>query len=600
VSDARVAFVEWASRQAGAPRDPGSLIEGVDVCHDHAGLLATDIEGRRVVWRSVPGGGRTTVSRHSMAIETIDPWSVEPAALRAASDHVAICDACSGQKKVACSACNAGKTVCTACGGQRKMYGYAANGSRRLLNCTTCRGKGELDCAHCRRGIATCPPCAGEGRVQRWIELEVWRRSVATAHPESLVRRFGWSGDARSAVIAADADIAVDVDRPYRLAASDLRDVPVSWLHTLSPQLQSGERVSRQRLRMVRVPVHTVRYRLGGNEDRFAFTGHRFIAMQTATETLFARRAAKLRSLLLLLVVMAGVATMLSLGRGLFYWSIPTFASLAAFAVTLAATYGYAADRTARGGHAPHWLLAGAGSLFLSVMFVLVALPSLGHAHKLITAGKLSRAEAELHALGAEDGVEAARADLHLSRVRAARGIDEARGALARIPRTLPQHAAASAVLDQLILRIARNHARVQRWPTAAETLAQLGNRATAEALQTAAAIFVPLARQRIERGDWNGAATAIADARLFGVAAAELDPLSAAMRTAADDAIASARRQSDVRQRFAVRQRAEAILVAWERSRDVSGTPPLVELRTAMARDLAAVERAQLRRIRR
>ncbi|HEX2121245.1 MAG TPA: hypothetical protein VHL59_06340, partial [Thermoanaerobaculia bacterium] len=140
---ARAAFARWASLQAGSPRDVDSLVETVDLSHDHAGLLATEVQGRRVVWKSVPASGRSRVTASPVAIETIDPWSVEAGPLRERSDHISICDACGGERRVACAACRgSGKRVCAACAGQRKMYGYTANGAYRLLNCTTCRGKG--------------------------------------------------------------------------------------------------------------------------------------------------------------------------------------------------------------------------------------------------------------------------------------------------------------------------------------------------------------------------------------------------------------------------------------------------------------------------
>src|SRR5205085_3886856 len=156
-------------------------------------LLNTELSGRRVYWRSVGASSKSRITFPTVAIETIDAWNVEALPLRQESNHVAICDECNGDKKIVCRDCGGrGTSMCPACRGGRKMYGYASNGSRRLLNCTTCRGKGELDCNNCRRGFATCQTCGGEGRVQRWIELETWQRSIALRHPEAVARRFGW------------------------------------------------------------------------------------------------------------------------------------------------------------------------------------------------------------------------------------------------------------------------------------------------------------------------------------------------------------------------------------------------------------------------
>jgi len=49
--------------------------------------------------------------------------------------------------------------------------------------------------------------------------------------------------------------------------------------------------------------------------------------------------------------------------------------------------------------------------------------------------------------------------------------------------------------------------------------------------------------------------------------------------------------------ERLGKRRDAEAVFVAWERASDQWGTPPLIDLRTAMARDVADAERAAKRR---
>lgn len=48
----REAFAQWVAWQPGAPRDPESLVEHVEVSYDYVGLLDSDIEGRRLVWKS--------------------------------------------------------------------------------------------------------------------------------------------------------------------------------------------------------------------------------------------------------------------------------------------------------------------------------------------------------------------------------------------------------------------------------------------------------------------------------------------------------------------------------------------------------------------
>lgn len=554
-ADARAAFAQWAELQAGCPRGIESLVEDVERADDHVGLLATDVQGRRVVWKSVPAGkGRVTFPTGSP--ESVDAWSVDATALRESSDHIAICDACSGAGKNTCDSCGGiGTTTCNACGGQRKMYGYAANGSRRLLNCQTCRGKGEVDCMHCRRGIATCASCAGGGRVQRWMELEWWRRSLADARPESIARPLGWPPNPSNDVIARDADLVVDVDRPHRLTSTDLTTAPLQWLSQLSPALQPGERIARQHLRIARVPTHTVRYRLGSNSNRVPFTGHRLLAPPANALSAFAQRASSLRSLRWLLLLVFLVIVLFSLARGMYYWTVPTLLSLAASAGALAAIYGGVAEWTAARRATHRWLLACAMFTVIAIACAIAARPRLAEAERLIAAQQLEAAEHELKALRGE--ASSAWADLRLARMRQANEIATARALLEQIPPELPQHATGSGIVARLLVRDAGS---------------LLGER------------------------KWSEAADAIVAARALGVSENELAPLAETIHAAGIDAVASAARQRDASRRLAERVEAEAVLVAWERASGNWGTAPLIELRTAMARDVTALEKARRR----
>ena len=533
----RAAFVRWAALQRGAPRDVESLITDVAVSHEHVGLLETDVHGQRVVWKSVPSASRARVTSPAITTERIDAWTVDGPSLRQRSDHIAVCDACGGEKKVSCAACGGmGRTICGACRGQRQAYGYAANGSYRLLNCTTCRGKGELDCVHCRRGVAVCAACAGEGRVQRWIELESWRRSTSNAHP--------------AAIAQSDGDVIVDITRAHALTPTDLGAVPSQWLTTLGTPMQYGERVMQQRLRITRVPTYTVHYRLGGQEDRALFHGRGLAPVATHT-TAFSRRASRLGSLAGLLLVIAIMAAILSLGRGMFYWSLPTLVSLTAFLATLAAIYGAAGDWTAARHTTRGWLIAAASFLFIAIVAAIVAMPRLSHAQRLIADGDLEDAEAELHALG-DDTNALAWADLRLNRIRRANDVRTAREMLAKIPAALPQRSAAIAAVDRLILIAAANDIRAQRWSPAADTLTMLSEGA---------------------RGQSDSAL------------------LLTELRSAADHAAAEAKREDDPAERLRKRLATEKMYVAWEKASGQWGTPPLIELRTAIAKDIDILE---------
>lgn len=557
-ADARAAFARWAPSQAGCPRDVSSLIEDVERADEHIGLLSTELQGRRVVWKSIAFGGKARVTFPSVSIETVDAWSVEATALRESSDHVASCDVCSGAGKITCDSCSGGgKVTCNSCGGQRKMYGYAANGSRRLLNCQTCRGKGELDCAHCRRGVASCSTCGGGGRVQRWIELEWWRRSLSDARPESIARQLGWPPNPSQDFVVRDADVLVDVDKPHRLTPADLGAAPMQWLSQLSPALAPGERIARQHLRIARLPVHTVRYRLGSTVDRAPFTGHRLAAPPSNPSSAFSRRASSLRPLRFLLLPTFLAIVLFSLARGIYYWSVPTLLSLVASAGALVAIYGGVAEWTAARRATHRWLLVSAMFAVIAIACAVAAMPRVAKAEQLIAGHRLDDAEHELTALR-NDAAAGTWADLRLARIAQATNVDAARALLAQIPAELPQHARASAIAGGLLVRDAGARLRDRRWSEAAD---------------------------------------AIIAARAFGLTDAALAPLGETIHAAAVDAAGSAARQSDASRRLRERVDAEGMFVAWERASGTWGTPPLIALRTAMARDVAALEKTARRR---
>jgi hypothetical protein len=78
----RDAFARWVSLQTAAPRHPETLIAHVEISHDDAGLLDTEIRGRRVVWKLVPAAARARVTAAAIAIDDVDAWSVEAAPRR--------------------------------------------------------------------------------------------------------------------------------------------------------------------------------------------------------------------------------------------------------------------------------------------------------------------------------------------------------------------------------------------------------------------------------------------------------------------------------------------------------------------------------------
>jgi len=301
-----------------------------------------------VVWQSVPAAARARLTAPAITIDDVDAWSLEAASLRQRSDHIAICNVCDGQRNFRCETCGgAGKRRCGACNGQRKAYGYASNGAYRLLKCTLCRGKGEIDCADCRRGIAVCVTCAGEGRLQRWMDLESWQRAVSTNYPETAARQFGWGERPPNELLVRDAELINDVDRPHAVTRDDAVSIPEEWLTVLRPAVTAEEKVTRQRLRIVRIPTRVVHYRLGSVGDSVTFNGLRLLDPNPAEESAFDHRAGRLRMTRTVLIGIAIVIAILSLARDAFFRSIPTLLSLLACYVALVAIYRSLIDWTA-------------------------------------------------------------------------------------------------------------------------------------------------------------------------------------------------------------------------------------------------------------
>lgn len=543
----RDAFAQWVALQASAPADAAALIEQLELSHDYAGFLETEIDGRRLAWKCVSAYSRTRTTSPEINLGDVDVWTAESESLRRRSLHIANCDTCGGEKKVRCSACRgSGKQSCGVCNGQRKTYGHASNGAYRLLNCAECRGKGEVDCGYCRRGVAVCATCAGEGKLQRWLEVETWQRSTSHAHPPEIAAQ--WNADA----ITENAELASDVERPRALTIGDLETIPESWLELLKPELTAEERVTRQRLRIARVPQYRVHYRLGDDSDSVLFTGQRLLPPVSAgTNNAFDRRARRLRSLRLLLIAIAVVVTIASLARDAFFRSVTTYLSVLACNVALVVIGAVASDWTAARLHAPVRIAVATSLLIAAIALAVAASPRAAHARQALALGNLDDAEAEMRLLNA--GAPASLwADLHLARIEHTEDLEMARGELAQIPRTFPQY---------------RN---------AANGVARLAT---------------DLARTKIERADWSDAANAIVVAQKAGAGTTSLQPLCAAIESAAIDAAAKARRADKPDVRLKERLKAEEIFMSLQRAADGADAPQLIALRAAMAHDVAAVE---------
>jgi hypothetical protein len=424
----------------------------------------------------------------------------------------------------------------------------------------------------------------------------LWTRSVAAAHPAALVRQFRWDDDPSQEEVARDGEVVTDIQRPHRLTGTDIGSVPSQWLDVLMPQLETGERIARQRLRMVSVQTYTVRYRLGREEDHVAFRGRRVAPPPDDASPALARRAARLRFLSTLLILASIAAALLSLGRGTFYWSFATLLSLAAVAAALWAAYGGAAEWTAARRFTHRWVIGGAASIAIAIGFAAAAMPRLTHAEKLIASGKLDDAASELRALGVD--VPRAWADLRLARIRSTNDVAAAQKELSLIPTALAQHAAAVAAIDTLILATASADLAAEQGNRAADALSLLsaGSRGKPQSIEIARSVYLPLCREHLARRQWAALADSVVTARSIGVAANDLGSVVMAMHTSAARNIAEANKAADPKRRLELRLSAEEILVASERTSESSNTPELMTLRAAMARDVATLERAARR----
>jgi hypothetical protein len=429
------------------------------------------------------------------------------------------------------------------------------------------------------------------------MEVEKWQRSVSKSYPPDAARQFAWGERPANEALARDAELLNDVSRPHALTREDAATIPDEWLAVLRPEVTAEERVSSERLRIVRIPTRVVHYRLGSAVDSVTFHGRRLRDPDPAAQTAFDRRAARLRKLRIVLGAIAIVIAVTSLARDSFFRSVPTLVSVLACIGALVAVDRAVVDWTAARIHTRPLLIGAASSLVVAIAFAIAALPRVAHAQQLIAAGDVAAADSELDALH-DKASPAMWADLNVARIRQSSGIEVAREALSQIPRTLPQYAVAVRAVDELVLETARDDAKQRRWSDASAALALLSQdaRNRPEAAAVAESVCIPSASADVDRGDWSGAADAIVTARRMGVRASALEPLDGTIRSAAISADEKARHAGDAKERLRQRLAGENAFISWERATENWGTPPLIALRAAMARDVAAVERGERR----
>ncbi|MGC4067350.1 MAG: zinc finger-like domain-containing protein [Polyangiaceae bacterium] len=481
-------FAAWVRQCPIAPADPNTLVRDIKVERYYWGRLHSEIATRTAVWYegaySNSHGALPTAPNPSAP----DLWTTTPEELQHRSCHLAPCETCRGGGVVSCPDC-AGKArvQCPNCQGTGKAYGYAKNGSRRLMNCRMCAGDLELRCSSCQSGQRACPHCSGSGRKVRWLELVQTSRTDVRVGPEDCISwLFPWK---ETAAQASPAEIGVDViatgevDAYGALSEAHLTKLtPAGWVEqhgrALQPEVQNTERVVRQVFSFYEVPCIAITYALAGDAPRTVrFEGLRMLGPPVNRDDAFAHRARRLQ---LIRNVLAGIALGIPafyLARGEYYRS-PAVAVL--LVCVVAVTFGI--YRLYRGlslhgfAHSRPWAwFAGAGTLVLLASAV-QAEPSLRTARQLLSQDQFEATSRELLALG--NPQEPARAELwnslHLAIAKKATAPELIRHELAEIAPGTPQRLVCAQRLGELVDKTAREHLAAGRWQEAETLLASV------------------------------------------------------------------------------------------------------------------------------
>jgi hypothetical protein len=420
-------FAAWVRQLPMPPRDPSGLVRGTHIQTRHLGRLTSTIMKRTLSWSEAALPGRSAVSRPPVQVDAIDPWAITRSKLHAASRHVGSCAHCAGQGNITCSVCNGTtKAKCSTCNGVGKAYGYAVNGSRRLLKCKSCRAKGEVDCTACSEGKVMCSPCRGWGAVEQWLEVsEASRVDVRLEHNPDVQRVFRWAYDDNqaSSPVEADARVSAEISSEGPLSREELaRQLPLAWVEnewqTIQPKLASHERVCRQVLQFLEIPAVDVTYSTGAMAGSVRFEGRRLLAPpMRAFGDAISVYASKLQRVRLVLFTLTAAIPLVYLFRGKYFWNGLVLTLVAcAIGVAIVTVRFFEAATLAR-TTARRWGAVVVAGLVLACCLTVAAEPSLHAARRHLAKNRIDKARAELLALGKDGEIRGAElwADLHLS-----------------------------------------------------------------------------------------------------------------------------------------------------------------------------------------
>ncbi len=598
-------FGAWARGLPKAPRDPSPLVRKMDSSRRLIVRRDTFAEGRRIVWRFAPYQGRAKVSGPPVDIDAFDAWNA-PSDLLQQSKYVCSCETCSGAGKIGCALCGAdGKVTCAECNGAGKVVGYTTNNQRRVLNCKGCRGNGQVACLACTRGKIECPACHGCKKLERWLEVQVWNSQDVQVEPDDYQRVFRWSRDGERASIqemetdafvtgSASADRPLTVaDTPPAIPAEDRDRI----LAAVRPQLQPGERITKQRLLVLEVPAIGVTYGLGDDEQTIELMGRRLLAPKPSVDQVFRRRSRLLNWMVLALAAMPLLVAAVYLQRGEYFRSPEVGGVVGSIAAAAILVYGVIWHATL-GRRAIKWLGAAPVPLVAAAIFAFLAEPSLDDAKTSLAKGDLDAALVELEALGGPDDPDLAPtyAALRLRQLEKASTSEEASRLLSLIPEG-PLRDAGMAQLDTLLLAEVRAAYEKGDEETATARLADGSDalRANPEIVQLRAAADLLAGRLCLGNKDWTCAWERAASVTKLGVAdgAALRDQTTALLRQSADALIATADKTKDLETRVSTLTTAQdqlALLETWTSPESTTPSKELARLRERLAKDTAAL----------
>lgn len=469
---AKGAFAEWIQQASIVPANPMTLIRDVRVERSYWGRLESEIAARATGWREEAHTGGPQAAGAPPLAANVDPWATTAEEIRQVSRQICRCEPCEGSGRVACQVCDGkGQQQCANCQGTGKAYGYAKNGSRRLMNCRACMGQLELQCSSCESGRRQCSSCLGSGQKVRWLEmLETKRIDVRVALEGQLPEAFPWKDAASSASqseICADVGIAGKTGTDGVLSKTESAKLgPPEWIDQhwpeLQPALASDERVVRQSLFLFEAPSVTVTYALpAGERSIVRFEGLRLLAPPVTCDKSLASRASTLRLCRNVLVGVALGIPLAYVARSEYFRSASVALLSACLVMEAFAVYRFMREFLFDGlARARGWAwLAGFGILIIGGLAFLSE-PSPRAARQYLSKDRLDAAREELLALGDPTVPEREElwASLHLAFAKRATDPDVVRRELTQIAPRLPQRAACAHRLRELVDAVARAH----------------------------------------------------------------------------------------------------------------------------------------------